>query len=193
MKLEIEPFSTNKNKHQIILTHTSRNVDDYLMSITKRLGGKTKKVPNYVIGRNGVVHQLMEPYTHRSFFKDNEIDEISIIVSLENLGWLEKEPLKNSYINWIGNIYTGDVVEKKWRDYFVWQPYTTEQMESLVMLCKDLMKKFKIDKKFVGHNTKVSGAERYEGITTRSNYDSKYTDLSPAFNYELFSKLIENG
>ena len=192
MKLEIEPFSTNKNKHQIILTHTSRNVDDYLMSITKRLGGKTKKVPNYVIGRDGEVHQLMEPHTHRSFFKDSEIDEISIIVSLENLGWLEKEPLKNSYINWIGNIYTGDVVEKKWRDYFVWQPYTTEQMESLVELCKTLMKKFKIDKKFVGHNTKVSGVERYEGITTRSNYDSKYTDLSPAFNYELFSKLIEN-
>ena len=192
MKLEIEPFSTNKNKHQIILTHTSRNVDDYLMSITKRLGGKTKKVPNYVIGRDGEVHQLMEPHTHRSFFKDSEIDEISIIVSLENLGWLEKEPLKNSYINWIGNIYTGDVVEKKWRDYFVWQPYTTEQMESLVELCKTLMKKFKIDKKFVGHNTKVSGVERYEGITTRSNYDSKYTDLSPAFDYELFSKLIEN-
>lgn len=192
MKLEIEPFSTNKNKHQIILTHTSRNVDDYLMSITKRLGGKTKKVPNYVIGRDGEVHQLMEPNTHRSFFKDNEVDEISIIVSLENLGWLEKEPLKNSYINWIGNIYTGDVVEKKWRDYFVWQPYTTEQMESLVELCKTLMKKFKIDKKFVGHNTKVSGVERYEGITTRSNYDSKYTDLSPAFDYELFSKLIEN-
>ena len=192
MKLEIEPFSTNKNKHQIILTHTSRNVDDYLMSITKRLSGKTKKVPNYVIGRDGEVHQLMEPHTHRSFFKDSEIDEISIIVSLENLGWLEKEPLKNSYINWIGNIYTGDVVEKKWRDYFVWQPYTTEQMESLVELCKTLMKKFKIDKKFVGHNTKVSGVERYEGITTRSNYDSKYTDLSPAFDYELFSKLIEN-
>lgn len=192
MKLEIEPFSTNKNKHQIILTHTSRNVDDYLMSITKRLGGKTKKVPNYVIGRDGEVHQLMEPHTHRSFFNDSEIEEISIIVSLENLGWLEKEPLKNSYINWIGNIYTGDVVEKKWRDYFVWQPYTTEQMESLVELCKTLMKKFKIDKKFVGHNTKVSGVQRYEGITTRSNYDSKYTDLSPAFNYELFLKLIEN-
>ena len=192
MKLEVEPFSTNKNKHQIILTHTSRNVDDYLMSVTKRLGGKTKKVPNYVISRSGDIHQLMEPNTHRSFFNDKGIDEISIIISLENLGWLEKEPLKNSYINWIGNIYTGDVVEKKWRDYFVWQPYTTEQMESLVELCKTLMKKFKIDKKFVGHNTKVSGVERYEGITTRSNYDSKYTDLSPAFDYELFSKLIEN-
>lgn len=192
MKLEVEPFSTNKNKHQIILTHTSRNVDDYLMSITKRLGGKTKKVPNYVIGRDGEVYQLLEPDTHRSFFNDKGVDEISIIVSLENLGWLEKEPLKSSYINWIGNIYTGDVIEKKWRDYFIWQPYTTEQIESLVELCKSLIKKFKIDKKFVGHNTKVSGVERYEGITTRSNYDSKYTDLSPAFDYELFLKLIEN-
>ena len=193
MKMDVEPFSTNKKKHQIILTHTSRNVDDYLMSINKRLGGKLKKIPNYIIGRDGEVHQLMEPQNYRSFFNEKSVNEESIIISLENLGWLEKEPLKNSYINWIGNIYTGDVIEKKWRDYFIWQPYTTKQMESLAKLCDTLMKKFKINKKFVGHNTKVSGVERYEGITTRSNYDSKYTDLSPAFDYDLFSKLIENG
>ena len=107
------------------------------------------------------------------------------------MGWLDKEPLKNSYINWIGNIYSGEVVQKKWRDYFIWQPYTTEQMESLVELCEKLMKEFKIDKKFVGHNTKVPGVRKYCGIVTRSNFDSNFTDLSPAFDYELFSKLIE--
>jgi N-acetyl-anhydromuramyl-L-alanine amidase AmpD len=191
MKLDVEPFSTNKKKHQIILTHTGRVVGDYLTSLKKRLRGKSKKVPNYVISRDGVVYELMKPETHRAFFNDVDIDNTSIIISLENLGWLDKEPLKNSYINWIGNIYSGEVVQKKWRDYFIWQPYTTEQMNSLVELCEKLMKEFKIDKKFVGHNTKVPGVRKYCGIVTRSNFDSNFTDLSPAFDYELFAKLIE--
>ena len=34
--------------------------------------------------------------------------------------------------------------------------------------------------------------ENFEGIVTKSNYLSEITDLSPAFNFELFSKLLEN-
>jgi hypothetical protein len=51
---------------------------------------------------------------------------------------------------------------------------------------------YSIDKKCVGHNTKVDGIERYEGIVSRSNFSSKYTDLSPAFDFEKFLKYIEN-
>jgi hypothetical protein len=51
---------------------------------------------------------------------------------------------------------------------------------------------YSIDKKCVGHNTKIDGIERYEGIVSRSNFNSKYTDLSPAFDFEKFLKYIEN-
>jgi hypothetical protein len=100
--------------------------------------------------------------------------------------------LKDYYVNWINDIYNGKVVDKKWRDYFFWQPYTDAQLKSTVFLCKKLFNEVGIKKEIIGNNTKINGIEKFEGVTTRSNYDINYTDLSPAFDFELFSKLIEN-
>ena len=108
------------------------------------------------------------------------------------MGWLEKVPLKKHYINWIGNIYNGEIVDRKWRDYFLWQPYTDIQLEKTAELCKELSKEMGIKLACVGHNTKVKGCESYIGILTRSNFDEFVTDLSPAFNFEMFNKLLEN-
>jgi hypothetical protein len=111
---------------------------------------------------------------------------------LENLGWLEKKPLTNSYINWKGSIYNEQVYEKKWRDYFFWEPYTTSQIQSTADLCNQLNKTLRIDNRCIGHNTKVVGIENFEGIVTKSNFDSDFTDLSPSFNFETFRKLLKN-
>jgi hypothetical protein len=108
------------------------------------------------------------------------------------LGWLEKVPLKKGYNNWIGNIYNGEIVDRKWRDYFYWQPYTEIQIEKTAELCKDLSKELSIKLNCVGHNTKVKGCETFLGILSRSNFDEFATDLSPAFNFELFKKLLED-
>ena len=35
--------------------------------------------------------------------------------------------------------------------------------------------------------------EHFEGIDSNSNFDVKYTDLNPSFNFGNFIKLIENG
>jgi hypothetical protein len=34
--------------------------------------------------------------------------------------------------------------------------------------------------------------EKYGGIITRANFDSKHTDVSPAFNFETFKKYLKN-
>lgn len=44
----------------------------------------------------------------------------------------------------------------------------------------------------IGHNVKVDGIERFEGIVTRSNYTTDSTDLSPAFDFEDYIKIFEN-
>jgi hypothetical protein len=44
--------------------------------------------------------------------------------------------------------------------------------------------------KFIGHNTKVKGVESFLGIITKSNFDDFVTDLSPAFDFEKFNKLL---
>jgi N-acetyl-anhydromuramyl-L-alanine amidase AmpD len=189
---DFKPIGKQKKKHQIILAHTSRNINDYLLSLKFRFNGKIKRIPNYIITREGKIIQLLGDTEHSEYFKDPNINRNSIIISLENLGWLQKEPLTDHYINWIGDIYKGEVFEKKWRDYFFWQPYTESQIENLGLLCKNLFKNIKIKPQLVEHNTKIIGIEKYRGIVTKSNFGVNYTDVSPAFKFNELLKKIEN-
>jgi N-acetyl-anhydromuramyl-L-alanine amidase AmpD len=190
---KIKLKNLNKSdKNQIILVHTSRNVGEYLVSLKHRHNGDYNKIPHYVISRKGEIIQLLDNDQNTNFFNDPVYDKKSIVISLENLGWIEKEPLKNHYINWIGNIYKEKIVDKKWRDYFFWQPYTDIQLDNLAELSKDLSEKMSINLTCIGHNTKTNRMETFSGIFTRSNFDENYTDVSPAFDFEYFIKKLEN-
>jgi N-acetyl-anhydromuramyl-L-alanine amidase AmpD len=191
-KLSNNFVGTHQDKKQIILTHTSRDVEEYLMSLKYRINGKFTRIPHYIIAKDGSVIQTLSEEHYSDFFHYPQINEESIIISLENLGWLEKVPLKDQYTNWIGNIYKGVPYEKKWRDYFLWEPYTEAQMVSTAELCIKIVNKHNIEKKSVGHNTRISGIEDFGGIVSRSNYDNDFTDVSPAFNFETFVKYIKN-
>jgi N-acetyl-anhydromuramyl-L-alanine amidase AmpD len=187
-----KPCGKQKKKNQIILAHSSRSVGDYLQSLKLRFNGKFKRIPNYIVTRDGQILQLLGNNEHSNYFTSPNINRNSIIICLENLGWLEKEPLSNHYVNWIGDIYKGNVFEKKWRDYYFWQPYTSIQVENTSILCSKLLKEIKIKNQVIGHNTKINGIEKYDGIVSKSNFDTDYTDVSPAFNFEEFLKKIEH-
>jgi N-acetyl-anhydromuramyl-L-alanine amidase AmpD len=189
---EFKPVGKQKKKRQIILAHTSRNVNDYLQSLKFRFNGNFKRIPNYIITREGKIIQLLGNTEHSEYFKDPNINRNSIIISLENLGWLQKEPLTDHYINWIGDIYKGEVFKKKWRDYFFWQPYTDTQIEKLGLLCKELFEIVNIKPQIIEHNTKINGIEKYCGVVTKSNFSIDYTDVSPAFEFNELLKNIEN-
>ena len=134
----------------------------------------------------------MDNDEYTNYNTTSSINRNSVIVCLENLGWLEKEPLKNYHINWIGDIYKQKVFNKTWRDYFFWQPYPEEQIILTSKLCVKLTKETNIPLKSVEHNTKINGIEKFEGIVTKSNFDSDFTDVSPAFNFEIFNKYLKN-
>jgi len=182
-----------KKKKQIILCHTSREVEEYLTSLKVRYNSKYDKIPNYIITKDGRILQLLPDEGYSNFFIESNINRNSIIVCLENLGWLEKKPLTNHYINWKGSIYHQEVYEKKWRDFFFWEPYSEEQVKSAAELCLHLTEILKIKKMCVGHNTKIDGVENFEGIVSKSNFDGRYTDLNPSFSFDTFNKLIHNG
>lgn len=189
---DFKPIGKFKKKKQIILCHTAREAEEFLASLEFRYNGKFDKIPNYLVKNNGEVIQFLCNNCYSNFFEDSEINKNAIIVVLENLGWLEKKPLKDYYINWKGSIYKGEVFEKKWRDFFFWHPYTEKQLESTAKLCNKLIEELSIEKKILGHNTRVDGVLEYEGIISRSNIDSRYTDLNPSFNFEAFTKFFEN-
>jgi N-acetyl-anhydromuramyl-L-alanine amidase AmpD len=188
---DFKPKGKQKKKYQIILTHTSRNINDYLQLLKYRNNGKYNRIPNYIITRDGKTLQLLGNEGHSDYFSNPNINRNSIIVSLENLGWLHKEPLTNHYVNWIGDIYKGNVFEKKWRDYYFWQPYTSIQLDSTSKLCNELFRDMSIKRQIVEHNTKITGIEKYCGVVTKSNFNTNFTDVSPAFNFEEFLKKIE--
>lgn len=179
-------------KKRIVLCHTSREADEYLASLKFRYNSRYDKIPNYLVKKDGTILQLMEDKFYNDFFHDEELNQDSVVVTLENLGWLEKKPLSNHYISWKGSIYYGEIFEKKWRDFFFWDPYTEIQTKNLASLCLQILETNKIKKNCVGHNTKIDGIKNFEGVITRSNLNSRFTDLNPSFDFENFLKLIEN-
>lgn len=190
---EFNSGGTHKKKTQIILCHTSREAGEYLASLKFRYNGKYTKLPHYLVKKDGEVIQILNNSKYSNFFDEEKINQNSIVISLENLGWLERKPLSTDYINWKGSIYKGQVYEKKWRDYFFWDLYEEEQMDSLVELCSDLCEELNIEKRCSGHNTKIDGIINFEGIVSRSNFDTRFTDLSPSFSFEKLLKKIEHG
>ena len=99
---------------------------------------------------------------------------------------LDCYPTRDKYIDWVGNIYKRrvKVIEKRWRGFLYWDPYTSKQIKSCLELVEYLCKKYDIPHKCVGHNTYISGIEFFEGIAYRSNYNKEMTDLSPAWDFE---------
>ena len=188
----VKPIGNYKKKKQILLTHTGRNAKDYLNGLRYRMGGKYNKLPHYVISREGEVHEIIPPETYSNYMDVKSHNKSTIVISLENLGWLRKNPLVGGYINWIGNIYKDRIYERKWRGYFFWQPYTDKQIETLSVLVNELCTDFNIPTTFIGHNVKVDKIEKFHGIASYSNYYRERTDLNPSFNFEEFIKKIEN-
>jgi hypothetical protein len=184
--------SKSKIKTQIILCHTSKEVTKYLDSLESRYNGNYDKIPNFLITKDGEVIQLLEDNVNSNFFFDNELNKKSIIISLENYGWLQRKELSNEYITWDQTIYNGEVYKKKWRGMFFWDPYTQSQQDTLVELCLDKIEINKIPRKFTSHSGLYYGIKEFRGVTCRSNYNLMYTDLNPSFNYEKFLTKIEH-
>jgi len=188
--IEFSFEGVNKNKKQIIICDTKRNYRDYINSLRYRYNKKNPYIPNYLIKKDGAVIKLLDPIFYSKFLDDKNIDKNAITICLENLGCLKKNPISNDYSNWIGDIYKETVYQKKWRDCFFWEPYDVVQIKSLSNLILELCDQYGIDNKCIGTNVKIDGIQYYNGVVTRSNFDSDKKDVSPAFDFKLLKKLI---
>ena len=71
-------FDKVDSKGQIVLTHTSRELKPYLQSIKTRYSGKYDKIPHYVIGRDGVIHKLLDDLEYTKYFRKTQINKKGI-------------------------------------------------------------------------------------------------------------------
>lgn len=189
---DFKPTGKQKIKNKIVLINTFRDIKNYLISLKYRHNGNYDKIPNYVITKKGEVLNLLNDDEYSNFFNKDILNYNSIVVAIENLGWIEKNKNTGLNNNWIGDIYNGEPYYKKWRDYDFWDTYTDEQINKLSLLCLYICKNMKIEKKFIGHNTKTDIDKKFNGIISRSNIYKTYTDISPSFDIKLFEKKLEN-
>ena len=189
---DIESIDREKKvrKQQIMLGHTSRDIYNYKKSLEIRHNGNYKKLPHFLISKKGEVTDICPINKLTNFFGHPYVDNNCIFILLENEGWLKKSKSQNRLCDWLGNIYKGEVVERKWRGSIFWATYTEEEIKSLCKLLNKITDQFSIPKDFIGHNVKVDGVENFKGVVCRSNYSDYYTDLSPAFNYEKLTKIL---
>ena len=85
----------NKRKKQIVLTHTSRNVDDYILSLKYRYNGKYDKIPHFIIKKDGGVFQMIDPSLYSNILDSDQKNKNSIVICLENLGVVEEKSIKS--------------------------------------------------------------------------------------------------
>ncbi len=183
-------FNTDLKKELIVLTNTTYPINDHLTKIKLRFNRKYNKVPSYTIDRVGALYLHHESEKCAYFFEDIELNKKSIVISLENVGWLDRVKDKDTYVDWRGMVYNGTITERYWRCKKYWADYTFEQIETLIQLIDYLCKKHNIEKNFVGHNVFFDGAKNFKGIVNRGNFNKNYYDLTPAFDFEELNKKL---
>jgi len=180
-------------KTQIVLGSTFNHDMKHVIGWQNRYNGNYKKTAAFTINSAGVIYNHFDPKHYSNFFGKTEQDSKSIVILLENDGWLIKDEEKKEFITWIGNIYNkpNEVFEKKWRNYRYWAPHTQTQFDSAVKLVKKLCAEFYIPLEVIGHNTKVDSLSDFQGVIYKSNIEKHYTDLNPSWNCVEFKNKLE--
>jgi N-acetyl-anhydromuramyl-L-alanine amidase AmpD len=185
-------YQTKYDKTQIVIGNTQSTGMNHVVKWKTRLNGNYKITAPFTISKDGTIYVHYDPKHHSDFIGIREIDRQIIPIVLENEGWLVKDLENGCFLNWVGDIYKGndDIVETRWRNHTYWAPYSNEQVDSLVKLCKYLCDKFNISLEAIPHNTKAD-IENFSGIVYRSNYSKYFTDVSPAFDTMQFKNKLE--
>jgi|TARA_R110000796_G_scaffold40510_1_gene100329 N-acetyl-anhydromuramyl-L-alanine amidase AmpD len=181
-------------KRQIVLGNSFSEKNNHIKGWLKREMGEYKKTSMFTIDRKGKIYQHFDTINYSDFTNNKSVDKKIISISIENQGWLNKDLINDTYFDWVGNIYKRrvKVIEKRWRGFNYWDPYTTKQLNSCIDLISYLCKEYNIPNKCVGHNTYIDGIEFFEGVLYKSNYYKESTDLSPAWDYKSMKNKIEN-
>ena len=177
-------------KKQIILKNTNNNSDSYLKILNNRHFGGYKKLPHYIVNRDGSILKILDDKCVSTLI-NSEVDKKIIVISLENLGWLKKNSITNSYYNYLGTIYNKEVYEQLWRGGRYWEPYNETQINSLTELCNSILTENKIPKNSVTHGLQFENVENFKGIVSYSNYNIYNTELNPSFNFFGFDKKLK--
>lgn len=187
-------YSREYKKNKIIIGNTGNDKMKHFYGWENRLNGNYKKTSTFTIDRNGKIYQHFNPLYYSDFIGDKHIDKQSITISLVNQGRLKKDLLKNTFYDWVGNIYDRKVrvYEKRWRGFDYWDPYTPKQYKAVLELVEYLCNIYNIPKRSISHNTYLDTFQSFDGVSYVSNYNKDRYDLSPAWDCKKLKNKLEN-
>jgi hypothetical protein len=186
------PIETNKR--QIVIGHTFNHDMRHVTGWKLRYNGYYKKTAAFTISAAGLIYKHFEPKYYSNYLNNYDLNTKTIVILMENDGWLIKDSENNQFLTWVGDIYKQptEVVEKRWRGLKHWAPYSQEQMESAANLVRLLCDEYNIPISAISHNTKIDRKFEQHGILYKSNLEKYHTDLNPTWNCELFKNKLEN-
>lgn len=187
-KKDLNIVKQKSKKSKILLYDTGRRTDYFINKIKYRNNGKYDEVPHFIVTKLGIIYQLFDTKYYSKTFDIKKIDKQFIKISIENLGWLNKNTITGFLSNWIGDTYRTDPHTESWRNYYFWDKYPDVQIQSIVLLCKHICGEENIPFNIVPTQGFMENAINFSGIVCKSNFSNIYTDINPSFNFKLFLK-----
>jgi hypothetical protein len=175
-------------KTQILIYDSGRRFNEYVSKLKHRKFGKYDDIPHFIIDKMGRIFQIYDTNFYSKTFNETKIDKQLIKVSIENLGWLNKNPITGFFCNWIGDTYRATPYVKKWKEHVYWDRYTDEQVKSLNDLCEQLCEKHQIQKNAITSSGYIENVVNFNGVVCKSNYSDIYYDINPSFDFTQFFK-----
>jgi hypothetical protein len=180
-------FDIKHKKKQIILCNTTSYLEQHIIKLNTRYNGKYDRVPHYTISLDGTIYEHVQPEYVTKFITFDSVDNQAIIITLENVGWLNYTIKQTEFFDWTGEPYLGEVVNRIWKNKKFWAAYKKEQIVALSHLLNYLCNRCSIEKQFTGNNVTITKPRNFKGVLNRSNYNKNYYDLSPAMDFEYIT------
>jgi N-acetyl-anhydromuramyl-L-alanine amidase AmpD len=191
-KISDKNFHTEEvPKSMIIIGSTNRKSNYYLIRQQKKENTLSSDWNTYTISREGNIYEHYNPMYYSDFIGDVTIDMKSVSILLENMGPLYYNDNTEHFYNDLNERFEGgenDVFKKEWRGYKYYEPYTKEQYDAIVYLCRVLCLELNISDDSYGHNAYEDFSHIFKGIITRSNLDMNSSDPNPSFDFKKFYK-----
>lgn len=189
---EINHYKTTNVKTQIVIGLSLRKNNYHIIRLQHKDFGKTKKWNTYTIARDGNIYQHFDNKYHSDFIGIKEADIKSISIVFENMGGLVKSS-EGNYINWLNETCDNDnVIKKTWLGYNNWEKISTEQVDSVVSLCKQLCEEHNIPKTCIDFYHYNQDIIKFRGIIFKSNYIENSGEINPMFDIVEFNDKLSN-
>lgn len=180
-------YSEKTKKSRIIIGNIPVNDLSFFDGWKLRYNGQYKRTCHYTIDRDGMIYSHFPTDYYSSFLGLHEIDRESINIGILNLGWIKHDVSKIRWVDWRGydiDLQQQDLIQKQWREYTYWYPYSDNQIKALIGLLQAVTDKHDIEKLMVDNNTLLINKKEFWPISFRSNYLYYKTDVTPAFPFD---------